>query len=320
MAHNLNEVNEKVAFASTEKAWHGLGQIVDSPMNVETALKLGGLDYTVEKQKLYSGESKDTVQTHMATVRNDTNEILGVVGSDYKVIQNQQAFEFFDHLTGQSNNVQIQTVGALGKGERIFITAKLPHDILVGRDDLTEMYVVLTNSHDGSKAITAGLTPVRVVCQNTLKVALGSLKSSISVRHTLNAQQNLNRAGEMLAHSLKYQKSLEEVFDILYRRKVGDNAAQDLIRQIMTAERIKETPVRDNSRLENVVSLIEEIYHTGVGQSGIVGTYWGVFNSITQYTSHRAHYKNEATKFDSLLMGGNSEKTNSKAIQLLLNQ
>jgi len=320
MAHNLNTVNEKVAFASTQKAWHGLGQIVDNPMSINEALHLGGLDYEVIKKPLYIDEGNDKIKTHVATVRNDTNEILGIVGADYRIIQNSEAFEFFNHLVGSKQDVKIQTVGALGKGERIFITAKLPHEIIVGRDDLTEMYVVLTNSHDGSKAITAGLTPVRVVCQNTLKVALGSLKSSISVRHTMNAQSNLNRAGELLSHSLKYGKTLEEAFDFLYRKKIHSSAIRDLIKSVISTDKIKETQVRGNSRVDNICDIIENVYNSGVGQEGIQGTAWGVFNAITHYSSHIANYKSEATKFDSLIMGGNMEKMNQKAFQILCEQ
>jgi hypothetical protein len=102
----------------------------------------------------------------------DTDEVLGVVGNDYEVVQNVNAFDFFDAIVGGKDGILYETAGALGKGERIFITAKLPDYIRIGRDDLIKQYLFLTTSHDGYGSITAAFTPIRIVCQNTLNAAL----------------------------------------------------------------------------------------------------------------------------------------------------
>src|SRR5476651_811071 len=155
---NYNEDTQKHSFMSVkQKAWHGLGTIInDYPTSAE-AIKYAGLDYTVEKRNLFTygddtnPETEDNdvvmewrvdVPDQYATVRTDTDEVLGVVGKDYEVVQNVNAFEFFDSLIGGKNGVLYETAGALGKGERIFITAKLPDYIRVGRDDLIEQYLV----------------------------------------------------------------------------------------------------------------------------------------------------------------------------------
>lgn len=177
MAHNINyneQKNQHSFFSVKEKPWHGLGQIVaDYPTSAE-AIEHAGLDFAVEKRKLFTYDNENQngnpdsdiiipeveVPGYFATMRTDTEQVLGVVGKDYEVVQNKDAFSFFDAIVG-GDGIQYETAGALGKGERIFITAKLPGYIKVGREDLIEQYLFLTTSHDGYGSITAAFTPVR---------------------------------------------------------------------------------------------------------------------------------------------------------------
>lgn len=187
MGHNISyngQTGKHSFFSVKEKAWHGLGQIVqDFPTSAE-AIGFAGLDYTVEKRPLFTlnGENFTTfngldqvagqdacihVPDFFATVRTDTEDVLGVVGKDYSVVQNIEAFSFFDSIVGGGEGIMYETAGALGKGERVFITAKLPAYIKVGKDDLIEQYIFLTTSHDGGGSITAAFTPVRICCNNS---------------------------------------------------------------------------------------------------------------------------------------------------------
>ena len=178
MAHNINfneQTGQHSFFSVKEKAWHGLGQLVqDYPTSAE-AIKFAGLDYEVAKEDIYTtsynsdGQAMDftkRIKTHFATLRKDTGDVLGIVGKDYEIVQNRDAFTFFDSIVG-GDGMQYETAGALGNGERIFITAKLPSYIKVGREDLIEQYLFLTTSHDGFGSITAAFTPVRIVCNNS---------------------------------------------------------------------------------------------------------------------------------------------------------
>jgi phage/plasmid-like protein (TIGR03299 family) len=183
MAHNLfyNNDTDKVSFFSVkEKAWHGLGQIVEDYPTSAEAMRYAGLDYTVEKRPLFTnslandlaeldnGEfPKLDVPNFFSTVRTDNNSVLGVVGKDYEVVQNSDAFQFFDAIVGGGSGIKYETAGALGKGERIFITAKLPDYIRVGVKDWIEQYLFLTTTHDGLGSITAAFTPIRIVCNNS---------------------------------------------------------------------------------------------------------------------------------------------------------
>ncbi len=183
MAHqlNFNEKTQQYSFFSVkEKAWHGLGKIVDQYPTSKEALEFAGLNYTVEKRRLLTYDTENekadeetgikipeiTVPNYYATIRTDNDTVLGVVGKDYEIVQNIDAFSFFDAIVG-GDGIQYETAGALGNGERVFITAKLPGYIRVGNDDLTEKYLFLTTSHDGFGSITAAFTPVRIVCNNS---------------------------------------------------------------------------------------------------------------------------------------------------------
>src|SRR6187549_740059 len=221
MAHNihLNEQTGKHSFFSVrEKAWHGLGQVVQDYPTSKEAIHFAGLNYTVEKRKLFTLSSENVnpeieVPDFYATLRTDTNDVLGVVGKDYEVMQNEDAFSFFDAIVGGDDGIQYETAGALGKGERIFITAKLPDYIKVGSDDLIEKYLFLTTSHDGFGSIMAAFTPVRIVCNNTLNAALRNHSNSIKIRHTANAKDRLEEAHKVMGISNQLSAQLEQVFN-----------------------------------------------------------------------------------------------------------
>jgi phage/plasmid-like protein (TIGR03299 family) len=241
MAHNLN-INERTGEASffsvKQKAWHGLGKVLnDYPTSAE-ALQFAGLDFTVIKENIYTtnfnsdGQAIDGTQrikTHFATIRQDTGKVLGVVGTDYEIVQNMDAFSFFDSIVG-GDGIQYETAGALGNGERIFITAKLPGYIKVGREDLIEQYLFLTTSHDGYGSITAAFTPVRIVCNNTLNAALRNFSNAIKIRHTANAKDRLEQAHKVMGISNQLAGQLEQIFNQWTKVKINDPELQRLIR------------------------------------------------------------------------------------------
>jgi phage/plasmid-like protein (TIGR03299 family) len=251
MAHNLfyNEQTKKHSFFSVkQKAWHGLGQIVaDYPTSAE-AIRYAGLDYTVEKRPLFTNclpndltdmeESiafpKVGVSNFFATVRNDNNSVLGVVGKDYEVVQNADAFQFFDAIVGGESGIRYETAGALGKGERIFITAKLPDYIKVGKQDLIEQYLFLTTSHDGFGSITAAFTPTRIVCNNTLNAALRNHSNAIKIRHTASANDRLKQAHTLMGISHVMAVELEELFNYWTKVRITDKQVKTLIELAMS--------------------------------------------------------------------------------------
>lgn len=308
MAHNLNITNGKVSFASVGKAWHGLGTVLTEKMDSYQALTLGGLDYEVVKVPSFI-EFEGRIETgEFSTLRTDTKQVLGNIGKQYTILQNKDAFSFFDAIIDRDEAIY-ESAGALGKGERIFLTAKLPEYIRIGKDDLIEMFVVLTNSHDGRTPAQAIITPVRVVCQNTLVAALQQAKDRVILRHTLNLPDKLAEAYKVLNLASRLTEEMSGIFKQIQGVKISDAQAEKILSSFLGAEGEK-----ISTRKENQLSELFNYYHTGLGQERIVGTGWGIYNAMTGYLDHVKTYKNESTKMGYILSGD----SNRKALQLVL--
>jgi phage/plasmid-like protein (TIGR03299 family) len=328
MAHNLNynEQTEKHSFFSVkEKAWHNLGQIItDYPTSAEAIIH-AGLNYTVEKRPLFTYDTEnhtgdpDTdilipeieVPDFYATIRNDTEQVLGVVGKDYEVVQNVNAFEFFDSIVGGKDGILYETAGALGKGERIFITAKLPDYIRVGKDDLIEQYLFLTTSHDGYGSITAAFTPVRIVCANTLNAAMRNHSNGIKIRHTASANERLKQAHQLLGITNQLADELEEVFNHWSKIRITDNAVKHLIQIAMAPNKEVLQNLQNGKQDElsttynNMVSSVMEYALISPTQQEATtkGTLFGAYNAVTGYFQNVRNFKDDESKFKSIMYG-----------------
>jgi phage/plasmid-like protein (TIGR03299 family) len=320
MAHNLEiDRNGKASFASTLKAWHGLGQIVEGAMTSDEAIKLANLDYTVVTQPLFAGELNLPVADHFATVRTDNNTVLGVVGNRYKVVQNVDAFTFFDEIVG-GKHAMFETAGVLGQGERIFISAKMPDVIrIAGTDDISEVYVLLTSSHDGSGSIIAAVTPVRVVCQNTLNAALKNTVSRVAIRHTSNAKSKLEEAHKLLGISHKYISEVNEMFNSLAKKSITDAQVKELVNSLWVSKKevASEEDAKESTRIANIKEAVMASYFSGVGQNQIIGTAWGAYNGITHYLDHIQTYKSGDKRLDSLMNGTSADVQNAAFTKLI---
>lgn len=341
MAHNLN-YNERTGkhsfFSVKEKAWHGLGQIVQDYPNSRDAIRFAGLDYTVEKRQLFTYDNEnqngnpDTdiiipeieVPDYFATVRTDTEQVLGVVGKDYEVVQNEEAFSFFDAIVGGSDGIQYETAGALGKGERIFITAKLPDYIKVGNDDLIEQYLFLTTSHDGYGSITAAFTPVRIVCNNTLNAALKNCSNSVKIRHTSNAKERLEQAHKVMGISYQLSAYLEDAFNHWSKVRITDKEVKRLIQMAMIPNKEvfqklqSGNPDELSTHYTNVCDAAYEYALSNPSQQleTTKGTVFGAYNSITGYFQNVRTYKDDEAKLKSLLFGGTAQLRTARAFHL----
>lgn len=337
MAHqlNFNENTGKHSFFSVkEKAWHGLGQIVDQYPTSAEAMQYAGLDFEVEKRKIFTfgketaadaGDSGMVTECRIgvpdcfATVRTDTEQPLGVVGKDYVVVQNRDAFSFFDEIVGGGDGILYETAGALGNGERIFITAKLPGYIRVGNDDLIEKYLFLTTSHDGSGSITAAFTPVRVVCANTLNAALRHMTNVVRIRHTESAQEHLKMAHRIMGISEVLSDNLEGIFNRWSIVRIADKEVLKLVQMAMapnkeTLEKIMGENIDEYSSrfLNTVESVCEYAFSNDTQQLPTTkGTLFGAYNSITGYFQNVKSFKNDEAKLKSILFGSGLQKTQS---------
>jgi phage/plasmid-like protein (TIGR03299 family) len=315
MAHNLEKKSDgTTSFASTEKAWHNLGQIVDGAMTSEEAIKLANLDYEVALKPVTFDVDKGhsiIMPDKFVTYRKDINMPLGVVGNRYNIVQNVDAFEFFDSIVG-GKLAMFETAGVLGNGERIFVSAKMPEVIqIAGTDDVTEVYVLLTSSHDGSGSIIAAVTPVRVVCQNTLNAALKNTVSRVAIRHTTSAQKKLADAHKLLGISHKYITEVNEMFNVLAKKTVTDAQVKKLVEELFKSEK------EDSTRIKNIREAVMASYFEGVGQSQIIGTAWGAYNGVTHYLDHVQTYRTGDVKFDSLMDGASAKVQNEAFAKLI---
>ena len=314
MAHNLEIRDGKASFFSVkEKAWHGLGTIIQDCPTLEEAIKLGRLDWQLEKQPLYLANG-NVIPNKAANVRCDTGQCIGVVSDSYKIVQNSEAFEFFNFL---DNEACFETGGVLRDGQVVWLSAKLPaHFSIAGSDDLIEQYLFLMTSHDGSQPLQAMMTPVRVVCNNTLNIALKSNSNRIAIRHTSNASERVKEAYKTMGiiNNLKYE--IEDLFNRMHKVQITDYAVLNLITMAVSGNpdaRLDDIP----TRTKNIAYGINEYYHNHFTQSDIKGNIYGVYNAFTGYMQN-SDYLNDERKMKSLLLGDNHNQILKRANNLIL--
>lgn len=326
MAHNIN-FNENTGkhsfFSVKEKAWHRLGQIVDQYPNSKDAISHAGLDYQVEKADLTARVKNSANQQlsgsapvpgYFATMRTDNNAVLGVVGKDYQIVQNRDAFTFFDSIVG-NDGILYETAGALGKGERIFITAKLPGYIQVGSNDLIEKYLFLTTSHDGSGSITAAFTPVRIVCANTLNAAMKNMTNVVKIRHTSNAVERLRTAHKVMGIANKFSDEVGEIFNHWAKKPITDPQLRKLIEIAMAPNREVLGNIRDgkvNALSTQFTNIVDDVYEYALSNPTqqlptTMGTVFGAYNAVTGYFQNVRKFQDDEAKVKSILLGGTAQ-------------
>lgn len=325
MGHNLNFKAGKASFFTLkEKAWHGLGTIVEEAKTAEEVMKIANLDFEVVKRQSHiTGEGYELLDLPgtFGTLRTDTNEVLGTVGSDYKVVQNIEAFNFINNIIAKGDAI-FETAGVLGKGEKIFVTAKLPDYIRIeGTDDVIEKYILFTNGHTGKDAVIATLTPIRVVCNNTLNMALQTCSNTMRFKHSGNVQDKLKQGLELMGLARKYVNQLDN--ELNYMRKLAVTAMQvaDTINKVVfnEADLIKFKYGNTDEISSRKLNLIEDLnvyIEQGVGQDLHRGTALWLYNGISSFYNNGVDYKTQADKFNSLTSGTNYNKL-QKAFDLI---
>lgn len=284
MAHELNVVNGRASmFYVGAEPWHGLGQKLDSPATAAEAITAAGLDFEVGLHPLVTTDGL-AVPQRKAVVRPDTNQVLGVVGNSYVPIQNTDSFSLLDAIVADGQ-LQYHTAGALGKGERVWLLAKLPGHIRVhNTEDITEKFLLLSNSHDGSSALRIFFSPIRVVCANTLAAAeRRSGGQGVSILHKGDLSAKVREAQTILGLANRFYDQVQ----------IGVNqlANYSPTRQELTTyfQSLYPDPILGSkSRAENVRNELFRLFEEGRGQDmqGIRHTAWAAFNAVTEYVDH----------------------------------
>ena len=224
--------NVETMFYTREKPWHGLGTMVAEAPNSKDALRLAGLNWKVLQEPVYT-ENKELIQGYKANVRDTDRKVLGVVTDRYKVIQNEEAFAFTDTLLGEG--VRYETAGSLQEGRRVWMLARLPREFIIGGERISP-YMVFSNTHDGSGAVKTALTPIRVVCNNTLNLALRTAKRSWSMIHTGDISGKIEEAKNTLLLADEYMTALGQEFENLRKIKLSEKQVLDYIKILLPME------------------------------------------------------------------------------------
>jgi phage/plasmid-like protein (TIGR03299 family) len=321
MAHELCNVNGRTAmFYVGEVPWHGLGTKLEAPATAQEAIAAAGLDFEVALAEMITKDGIP-VPFKRAVVRSDSNDVLGVVGTNYVPVQNRQAFAFLDAIVAD-DSLRYHTAGALRKGEKIWLLAKLPGQIRVRfSDDISEKFLLLSNSHDGSSALRVHYTAIRVVCANTLAMADREGRGEgIAIRHQGNLTSKIRHAREVLGLAHRYFDDLEGQFDLLARHYPSYAQVSAYFKALYP------DPEEGNpSRAQNVRDELFRLFESGKGQDipEIKSTTWAVLNAVTEYVDHhrptraRSEFDRAANRLDSAWFGSGS-RLKQQAFQLAL--
>ena len=225
--------NVETMFYTRTKPWHGLGVQVQEAPESKDALRLAGLDWKVYQREVYT-DSGIRIEGYRANVRNTDNRVLGVVTERYKIVQNEEAFAFTDALLGKG--VRYETAGSLQDGRKVWLLARLPKEYIISGEQISP-YLVFSNSHDGSAAVRVAVTPIRVVCNNTLNLALSTAKRSWAMVHTGNIKGKIHEAQETLLMAETYMNKLGKEFETLKRQKLSDRQIKEYIELLLPLEK-----------------------------------------------------------------------------------
>lgn len=316
MSHELEimENGKASMFYAGDLPWHRLGTRVETEITASKALEAANLNWKVEKRDLYI-KGKNEVDgipvigkkagDNMAVVRTSDEKILGVVGSKYQPIQNEEAFSFLDGLVGEGL-AMFHTAGSLFGGKRIFITCKLPDSVQVGPDKV-EKYLALATSHDGSQSMHVKWTPIRVVCWNTMSAAFRIYKNRVTctdvvtIKHTKGFKNKISEARRILNLTDIYYKRVEETFNKLiqtdmseYEMKQFSEVLYEPTMENEDGEKITSS-YTENKRIE-----LNNLFHIGIGNDNpdVKNTRWAALNAVTEQIDHCRNYRPS-------VMGGN---------------
>ncbi len=280
--------------------WHGLGHRLDAVATSAEAIAAARMDWNVIQTPVYTAIPRigvtngvdgqhavatvdmKNVEGQLAIVREDTDEVFSIMSDGYTPIQNTEAFEFFDALASAGEAIY-HTAGSLKGGRRVWILAKLPGDLAITDTDVLEKYILLVNSHDGSRAFTVQQTPVRVVCQNTMNVALAGNETGFKAKHTSGIMKRVNDARELLGLSEAYFEMFMRGVERLVDAKMSEGQMYDFSRKVLgidpeaTADEIREPAT-------TALLTLPALYVSGQGNQG--ETAWDAFNAVTEYVDH----------------------------------
>lgn len=335
-------IGRKNIFASQMKV-----KSFDKPVTVSEAIQECGADYKVIKKPIYydddNGE-RQQIDSHCITAIDGGEGYLGVVGTNYGIVQNEKAFEFINILTSgelyAKEKPVIETAGILNNGAQMFVTAKIPTKFRIDGDDAEGIddYLCFTNSHNGSSGVMAYFTPIRVVCENTLNASIRGAINKLSLKHTSRVNERLDFTNSenmqfalrvMNAHN-KFKEAFVEDLMRLKQIKIGSNTDIDKFCAAIFADEKEMLALQKNGwktagidpkdlskRKSNLIDNLKMAVYTGIGQSQHKGTGLNLYNGVTTYINNYANFGSDEARFHSV-MTGDAQKKVQRAHDLIL--
>lgn len=303
MAHALEQFEDGTTafFTAREVAWHKLGTVTEGALSAEEALQTAYLNWEVKKSEnpvsvivpdkngnfsntsIEQGQNNkiivpDKFMTYRYNPKTSKPEALGVVGSRYTPVQNSEAFSFLNDIADESGAV-FETAGSINNGRKVFMTMKMPEGLNVGGIDPINLYLMAWNTHDGTSSFQVMVTPIRVVCQNTLSMAIGTAKSTFSWRHTPKVGNKVQLARETLGITFKYVEEFEKEAEKLLSQAMTDKQFATLIETLVP---IDEESDRTRNLAETARGTLMGLWKAPT-QSNIANTKWAAYNTVVEY-------------------------------------
>lgn len=311
-------------FAVRQVPWHGLGKVVQEAPDSEQALILAELNWAVEQRPIFQPTADGMVQVpgFFANTRVTDEKVLGVVGAKYKVLQNREAFGFMDGMLG--DGVRYETAGSLLGGREVWMCAKMPEVFRLAGGDETETYVIVTNRHDGWAGIRALVTPIRVVCKNTLNLALRSAKRSWTCKHTGNINAKMDEAKQTLGLVRNYMAELMNTAEVLASIKLAENDWKAIVGKLVPVPeeaKNESTIQRAKERQEQLRQMVYADDLANYVERGRHVTGWAAVNAVADFVDHgepvRKSERWEERRFEEVIGGS---KLVDMAFEMLMDQ
>lgn len=332
-------IPEKTETGARQAAWRLFGTSLEADMTAAEAMEKANLNYQVESEEIcrVPKEVADAIRngqpmigwhptvdslisSHKATYRSDHGTTLGVVGKSYGIVQNDVAFSFLDYIAKVSDiKPKLETAGSLGNGESVFVTARLGEDFDLGGGDMVNPYLVISNRHDGKGSVSVFFTPIRVICQNSLNVALRNSVNRVNFTHTTRVndriareQEDISLAKRVLGENMEFNKAFLEEMTALREQRVNGEYVRDFIAHMVLTPAQNKLYRMAGYKLDDVEEIatvtknrfraLTEVLNTGIGQQQHRGTKLWLLNGVTTLHNEKV-WKSGEDEFNSVMSG-----------------
>ncbi len=315
-------------FSANVPAWHQLGVVTKGALTSAEAIKKAGLDWTVSLRPLMTLETEDVparinnlipVDNYFSTVRDSDDTVLGVVGNRYTPIQNLECFDFIDTVVDDSD-AMFETAGSLHNGRIVWMLLNLNKSVQVD-EDITHNYLLLTNSHDGSSSLKGLTTPIRVVCANTLRMALGDMRNSFSFRHTKNLTGKVAQARSILVQSYNYVDAFQLEMEKLLDTEITNDRFKEIMDTVLPIPEPTQENIKAVTRITNQRGEISSLFNRPEFETQ-KNTAWALINATSNYEQWKSSIRGKSSRSEKLAQKtllGNENLITNKVHQLVGN-